>query len=53
MLLIGSFLKDAVNTTFGLLDEIGPVESTNMVNDAHESNMSNGDEHKNVGVGLL
>lgn len=47
-LLIGSFLEDAVNTTFGRLDEIGPVGSTNMVNGAHESDGNNGDEHENV-----
>ncbi|KAF8540206.1 hypothetical protein BDD12DRAFT_880863 [Trichophaea hybrida] len=52
-LLIGSFLEDAVNITFGRPDEIGPVESTNMVNDAHESDVSDGDEHENVGAGLL
>jgi hypothetical protein len=52
-MLIGSFLEDAVNTTFGLPDEIGPVESTNMVNDVHESDVNDGDEHENVEMGLL
>lgn len=52
-MLIGSFLEDAVNTTFGLPDGIGPVESTNMVNDVHESDVNDGDEHENVEAGLL
>ena len=52
-LLIGSFLEDAVNITFGQPDEIGPVESTSMVNDAPESDENNGDEHENVRAGLL
>jgi hypothetical protein len=44
-LLIGSFLEDAVKITFGGPDEIGPVELTNMVNGAHESDK---DERENV-----
>jgi hypothetical protein len=53
-LLIGSFLEDAIDTTFGRLDEIAPVESTNMINDAHESDKNDGDEHENVvAQGLL
>lgn len=46
-LLIGSFLEDAVNNTFGRSDSIGPVEPTNMVNGVHESD-GNGEEHENV-----
>ena len=41
-LLIGSFLEDAVNTTFGQPDEAGPVESTNVVNGAHENAVARG-----------
>jgi hypothetical protein len=53
-LLIGSFLEDAIDTTFGRLDEIVPVESTNMINGAHESDKNDGDEHENVvAQGLL
>jgi hypothetical protein len=52
-LLIGSFLEDAVNTTFGRPDEIRPVESTNMVNGVHESNGDDGDEPENIVAGGL
>jgi hypothetical protein len=52
-MLIGSFLEDAVNTTFRRPDEIGPIESTNTVNGIYESDVNEGDEHKNVGAGLL
>jgi hypothetical protein len=47
-LLIGSFLEDAVNTTFGRPDEIGPMESTNVVNGAYKSDGNDGDEYENV-----
>jgi hypothetical protein len=46
--LIGSFLEDAVLTSFRRPDKIGPVESTNIVNGAHESDGNNGDENENV-----
>ncbi|KAH9213623.1 hypothetical protein DL95DRAFT_447010 [Leptodontidium sp. 2 PMI_412] len=53
-LLIGSFLEDAVNITFGRPDEAGPVESINVVNGAHESDGDDGDERENaVARGLL
>jgi len=53
-LLIGSFLEDAVGTTFGRPDETGPVESASVVNGAHESDGNDGDEHENVAArGLL
>ena len=52
-LLIGSFLEDAVNSTFGRPDEIRPVESTNMVNGVHESNGDDGDEPENIVAGGL
>jgi hypothetical protein len=47
-LLIGSFLEDAVKTTFGRPDEIRLAESTNMVSGAHESDGNDGDEHEDV-----
>ena len=47
-LLIGSFLEDAVKTTFGRPDEIGPAESTNMANGAHESDGNDRDEDEGV-----
>ena len=34
-LLIGSFLEDAVKTTFGRPDEVGPTESTLVVANQH------------------
>ncbi|KAL5330312.1 hypothetical protein ACEPPN_003838 [Leptodophora sp. 'Broadleaf-Isolate-01'] len=52
-LLIGSFLEDAVNTTFGRPDEAGPVESINVVNGAHESDGDDGDERENAVAGEL
>jgi hypothetical protein len=52
-MLIGSFLEDAFNTTFRWPDEIKPVESINMANDAHESDVNEADEHENVEAGLL
>jgi len=52
-MLIGSFLEDAVNTTFGRPDEIGAMDSTNMANGAHESEVNEGDEYENIEAGLL
>ena len=46
-LLIGSFLEEAVKNTFGH-PEIGHPESTNMIDDAHESDESDEAEHENV-----
>ncbi len=52
-LLIGSFLEDAVNTIFGRPDEIGAVDSTRMVNSAHESDGNDEGEHEHsVAQGL-
>jgi hypothetical protein len=42
-----------VNTTFGRPNEIGPIESTNMVNGIYETDVNKGDEYENVGTGLL
>jgi len=39
---IGSFLEDAVKTTFVRPDEIGTVESANIANGAHESDVNEG-----------
>jgi hypothetical protein len=47
-LCIGSFLEDAAKNTFRRPDEIGPVELTNMVNGAHESDGSNGYEQEDA-----
>ena len=53
-LLIGSFLEDAVENIFGRPDEAGPVELTDMVNGAHESESKIGDEHEDaVESGLM
>jgi hypothetical protein len=53
-LLIESFLEDAINNAFGQPDKVRPIESTSMVNGAHENDENNGNEQENVvGVGLL
>ncbi|KAH8684278.1 hypothetical protein BGZ60DRAFT_397194 [Tricladium varicosporioides] len=47
-LLIGSFLENAINTTFGQPDKIRPTESLNMVDGMPESNGDNGSENEYI-----